>query len=458
MRKVSPRLAVHENSSCPVNVCDTTVGQGRNVAVRRRERVVHEIRDLPKPAYRNTKGSGTPNTLDYSVPMNSLRSRLTAVVACLFLAACATTRTTTTAAGKPSEGRLEPFVGAAAFDLRAGFPRDRHPNVVVSVDGTVLLVFGGSSVQVRRSEDGGETFGPAILIAKGIMGGGVTVDETTGEILAFVEASHPPAPLTIYRSSDDGKSWQAQVDAVVQKDVRGNVPSMHMNEHGITLRHGPHAGRLLRAARSYGKGNAPAEYSTHYTTAIYSDDGGSVWHPSAPFPEQGTGEATLAELSDGTIYYNSRVHWQEREQYTRRRCAWSHDGGATWVDWQVVPVLPDGRQDRPYGCMGGLTRLPIAGRDILVFSNIDTSRAARERITVWGSFDGGKTWPVKRLVLDGPSAYSSLTAGRPETVSEGFVYLHFETNPGSHVARFNLTWLLAGERTGDGAVPAWVTE
>jgi sialidase-1 len=233
---------------------------------------------------------------------------------------------------------------------------------------------------------------------------------------------------------------------------------MHMNEHGITLRHGPHAGRLLRAARSYGKGNSPAEYSTHYTTAIYSDDGGSVWHPSAPFPEQGTGEATLAELSDGTIYYNSRVHWQEREQYTRRRCAWSHDGGATWVDWQVVPVLPDGRQDRSYGCMGGLTRLPIAGRDILVFSNIDTSRAARERITVWGSFDGGKTWPVKRLVLDGPSAYSSLTAGRPETVSEGFVYLHFETNPGSHVARFNLTWLLAGERTGDGAVPAWVTE
>ena len=104
-------------------------------------------------------------------------------------------------------------------------------------------------------------------------------------------------------------------------------------------------------------------------------------------------------------------------------------------------------------------RLPIQDRDVLIFSNIDTPNAKRERATVWGSFDGGQTWPIKRLVYDGPSAYSSLTAGRPETPSEGFIYLHFEGGPegsGSTVARFNLAWLLDGELTGDGELPDWL--
>ena len=34
-----------------------------------------------------------------------------------------------------------------------------------------------------------------------------------------------------------------------------------------------------------------------------SEDGGKTWQASAPFPAKGTGEATLAELSDGRIYY-----------------------------------------------------------------------------------------------------------------------------------------------------------
>ena len=107
--------------------------------------------------------------------------------------------------------------------------------------------------------------------------------------------------------------------------------------------------------------------------------------------------------------------------------------------------------------MGGLTRLPIKGEDILIFSNIDTENPRRERGTVWASFDGGKTWPVKRLVFEGASAYSSMTSGRPGTPTEGMIYLHFEGGPkgGSTVARFNLTWLMKGERTGDGELPAW---
>lgn len=359
-----------------------------------------------------------------------------------------------TAGDSTDAASLTSFLDDPRFHMQQVFDDERFPNIVVTLKGTVVATWGSSVVRARRSEDGGRTWGDEIEIATGMHGGGTTVDETTGDILAFVEASHPPAPATMYRSRDDGRTWHAE-PLVVQPDVNGNVPSMHMNEHGITLHHGAQKGRLLRAARHYGKTNAREEWPHHYTTAIYSDDHGKTWHTSAPFPENGTGEATVAELSDGRIYYNSRVHWQERPDNTRRRCAWSDDGGETWRDWEVVHALPDGHQHRSYGCMGGLVRLPVNGHDILVFSNLDTAEAKRERATVWASFDGGQTWPVKRLVYDGPSAYSSLNAGRPGTASEGWIYLHFEGGPagGSQVARFNLAWLLDGELTGDGTRP-----
>lgn len=355
----------------------------------------------------------------------------------------------------PVEGELKPFLGAPRMEMEQVFQGQRFPNVVVTMDGTILASFGSSEVMVRRSTDGGATWGPPISIAKpGFQGGGMTVDETNGDILAFVEEKHPPAPLAVYRSSDDGKTWTRQ-ETTIHADKNGHVPSMHMNDHGITLRHGKHKGRLVRPSRHYGKATSREEWPNHYTNAIYSDDGGKTWHASDPFPENGTGEAAVAELSDGRIYYNSRVHWQERPRNTRRRSAISHDGGKTWQDWQIVDVLPDGHQHRSYGCMGGLVRLPVAGQDVLIYSNLDTPAAKRERITLWASFDGGKTWPVKRLVFDGSSAYSSLDAGRPGTPSEGWIYLHFEGGPGggSQVARFNLAWLLDGESTEDGEIP-----
>ncbi len=350
---------------------------------------------------------------------------------------------------------LEAFLGKPVFEKQRLFDDQRYPNVVVTTRGTVVSVWGNDGVVVRRSEDGGRTWGGVITVSeKGYHGGGTTVDENSGDLLVFVEDRQPPAPLTVYRSRDDGRTWQTQV-TVIEKDVNGNTPSMHMNEHGVTLRHGKHKGRLLRPTRYYGPNGGGVEWPLQYTNAIYSDDGGKSWKTSRPFPEKGTGEATLVELSDGRIYYNSRVHWSERPQNKRRREAWSDDGGVTWKKWRIIDVLPDGDQGRTYGCMGGLTRLPLRDRDILLFSNLDTEAAHRERVTVWASFDGGRTWPLKRLVDAGRSGYSSLAVGRGNTPSEGWIYLFYEHDPikGAHMARFNLGWLLGGESTGDGPLP-----
>ena len=131
--------------------------------------------------------------------------------------------------------------------------------------------------------------------------------------------------------------------------------------------------------------------------------------------------------------------------------------GITGLVLKYCKILPDGPQDTNYGCMAGLTRLAITGKDILIYSNCD-SPAGRKQGTVWASFDGGKSWPVKRLVFAGSHAYSSITSGRPGTKSEGMIYHHFEGGPkgGSAVAKFNLSWILGGEKTGDGEVPSWV--
>jgi len=339
--------------------------------------------------------------------------------------------------------------GEEHFEVLQLFEDERFPNIVVAKDGTLIATWGSTRYQVRRSEDGGKTWGEIYVIAEpGFQGGGTIVDEQSGDILAFVEEGHPPSPLTMYRSTDQGRTWEPE-EIVIHPDDNGNISSMHMNEHGITLRSGAHQGRLIRPSRFYGESNDREHWSTHYTNAIFSDDGGKTWHTSAPFPVNGTGEAALVELSDGRIYYNSRRHYSgDRFNPRMRHIAWSNDGGETWEDLSVSEELPDGDQSSDYGLMAGLVRLPVEGHDILLYSNIE-SDSGRKNGVVWASFDGGETWPVKRVVEEGSFAYSSMAAGRYNTASEGQIYLFYEGEGGGKIARFNLAWVTKGRNWRD---------
>jgi len=355
----------------------------------------------------------------------------------------------------------------------------RFPNIVVSGAGTVIAVFSrppGAGIFAKRSEDGGETWGALIDVSKisdadagsWTMGGGVTVSEGSSTIFAFCErwfdSKAAPMGRSVYLSEDDGRTWRAAYPTFTN-DTRNNPPDLHMNEHGIALQRGPHRGRLIRPTRSYA-GQNYGNFQQHYTGTIMSDDGGASWRAGEPLRVYGVGEAAIVELSNGTLLYNTRRHWAPPEEGPplRRWAASSHDGGETWSDVRLVPQLPDGPQNSPYGLMGGLTRLPLDGFDVLLFSNVD-SCCARERGTIWVSLDGGLSWPIKRLVpthavereepqgeasferllIENPRhfGYSSLVAGRPGTQSEGWIYLLYE-GPRMEVVRLNLAWVLFG--------------
>ena len=327
----------------------------------------------------------------------------------------------------------------------------------VAKDGTVLMFKEHAEkgiVEVKRSADGGKTWSKPIEVGKRVkidedmsddgrykglhvgwsqMGTHV-VDENTGDIIVF--ATSLKAAQILYRSKDHGKTWKTE-KTVIKPDVNGWICAPNgACDPGVTLRHGKKKGRLLVPSRVFwgylNKGKNRKYFDKLYSNAIYSDDGGKTWTPSAPFPLGGTGEAGLAELTDGRIYYNSRTHCRGGN----RRIAHSRDAGQTWKDQHEDDELFDGPPD-VYGCKAALVRLPYDDRDVLVFSS-PGNRKTRTDITVRVSFDGGKSWPVKRLVKKGPGNYTWLAAGRKGTPSEGLIYLAAGKD---WMARFNLAWI-----------------
>jgi len=366
--------------------------------------------------------------------------------------ACMCALGVSTAAESRDKGAEQPI-----FEMQVLFKSVRGPKIIVAKDGTVLA-FAGGCRQIRRSEDQGKTWSPAETVGPDAKGN-VIVDDASGDVLIVCPRGY------LYRSRDHGKTWKKEKIVIkpnaVGHGAPGGVPvGLNHSESGITLKAGKHKGKLLMPGRIQPpKGSNAQEYWPYnYNTAIYSDDAGKTWQTSGPV-QSGTGEGTLAELSDGRVYYNSRCHMAVDH---RRRIAWSHNGGHMWTDWEVSKDLYEVGQPfyfkygtKPsYGCNAGLVRMPLEatdGKDVLLFSTPDNPGGHRFKMTVWANFDRGKTWPVKRMVYKGPSAYSSLSADK-----KGIIFLLFENGEKKlyeriSVARFNLTWLTAKQ---DGRNPS----
>jgi sialidase-1 len=125
----------------------------------------------------------------------------------------------------------------------------------------------------------------------------------------------------------------------------------------------------------------------------------------------------------------------------RRAVARSRDGGITWSRAELDPALVE-----PVYQASLINAVPSGKKSDgrLLFSNpANTKRAG---MAVRPSYDDGKTWPVARLIHEGPSAYSSLAVLRDHSVA--LLYERGIKNPYEAIllARFALDWLTAQSR------------
>ena len=343
----------------------------------------------------------------------------------------------------------------------------RIPVIVASGRGTILAFcnrrIGSAADQgndhhlvLRRSLDGGRTWEPTqVLFARDGWRGGIgnaVVDGTDGSVMilygrgvtnpeatekASVEGTRkrmadPGAGSFIARSTDDGATWTHRRLSLLP-NADGLKGGTHGSGPATQLKYGDKKGRLVMPARTWARPVFDLSKYTH-NCAIYSDDQGATWKTSG-LVQAGTGEACIVETVDGRICLNSRQY----HGLGRRGVAWSRDGGETFADfsWDQTLVEPTGG-----GCNASMLRCSdsmTGDRNRVLFANPATGE--RARMTVRLSFDECSTWPVSKLVDEGPSAYSALAIAQDGTILCFYERGDYGPYEKMTVARFNIEWL-----------------
>lgn len=291
----------------------------------------------------------------------------------------------------------------------------RIPAVVVTPDGAVLAVAdkrieslrdlpGKIEIVARRSNDGGRTWGEIVTIAPYDSVGGcgdpaLVVDEKRGNVLCVFTHGNglwqqSPGQISVAHSSNGGKTWSKAINLNPQilSDKEGMAGKIYTETlfatsgRALQLR----SGRLMFAVVA-----RPKNSKRFVNYAIYSDDGGYHWRASSPAYLDGD-EAKIAELADGTLMMSIRV----REKGPRK-FVYSHDCGETWSEMVENSDIIDP------ACNGDLIVVRDGDHSLLLHSLPGVPDDRRD-VSVYTSFDEGRTWPVKTLVVPGGAAYSSI--------------------------------------------------
>jgi sialidase-1 len=190
---------------------------------------------------------------------------------------------------------------------------------------------------------------------------------------------------------------------------------------------------------AYGKAG---DHAPSATGTIYSDDGGKTWQAGQiAVPNQGEfqnpNEAMLASLEDGRVMMVCR----NVSKPNRKLITYSPTG----IDQWTTPVFHTQLWE-PI-CMASLSAYPSKPRCVL-FSNpyslalnpdgqeIPGGRGKRRNLTIQVSQDDGQTWPIRKVLCEGPSAYSDLAI-----LPDGRILCLYENDRKITVARFNWEWL-----------------
>ncbi|MFG3166883.1 exo-alpha-sialidase [Streptomyces sp. NPDC048200] len=335
---------------------------------------------------------------------------------------------------------------------RDGYDTYRIPATVTTRAGTLLAFAEGRhsgagdtgdiDVVLRRSPDGGCTWGPLQVVTSG---DGDTrgnpapvVDPRSGRVVlltsynsgAVSEAQIMRGEVTaeqsrrvfVQSSRDDGRRFTAPRDVTAATKLPGWRWYATGPGHAIALRHGPHAGRLVvpanhSAAPPAGSADTGQEARYYGAHALYSDDGGLTWHlgfvDDTYDGKDNANENAVAELPDGRLYFSARD--QNGTSPGNRLDTYSGDGGETL--------------DRPYAVQPTLNDVPVVQGSVLQLTGGPAAPllfagpsvpTARRSMALWRSATAGAGFTRAATLSADPAAYSDLVQLGPSRV--GILY------------------------------------
>lgn len=349
----------------------------------------------------------------------------------------------------PEVDQLEVFVSG-----QEGYHTFRIPALYVLPSGTILAFCEGRKdsrgdsgdidLVLKRSFDGGKTWGPLQVVAEdgpNTMGNPCPVlDRETGILWLPMthnlgkdrenkikdRTSEGTRTVWITHSKDEGETWAKPVEITETTKKPEWTWYATGPGNGIQLE----SGRLLIPCD-----HAVEETQMFRSHVIYSDDHGETWKLGG-VPGDDTNECAAVEVLDGLVLLNMRSYHGKN----RRALSVSHDGGDTWSEVRLDAELVE-----PV-CQASFiryTKEPEHNKNRLLFSN--PASTERVKMTIKMSYDEGDSWPVAKLLNEGPSAYSSL-AVLPD-LSIGCLYERGVESAYEKItfARFSLEWLTDGE-------------
>lgn len=305
-----------------------------------------------------------------------------------------------------------------------GYHTYRIPAIVATKKGTLLAFCegrksgGGDSGNIdlvlKRSTDGGKTWGPLQILwddQDHTCGNPCPVlDQSTGTIWlpltwnrgddneSKIKAGTGKDSRRVFmsHSTDDGQNWAVPAEITAATKAEGWRWYATGPGVGIQIAEGPHKGRLVIPCDH---STSSGEFRSH---SIHSDDNGKSWKLGGTI-QPDVNECQVAELPGGKLMMNLRNY--SKSESKRRAVSFSDNGGETWS-----PVTFDATLVEPI-CQASLLfvrQTPEPSKPALLLFSNPASAKSRDHLTVRGSRDGGKTWPLTKLLYEGPAAYSNL--------------------------------------------------